>query len=68
MKHLHGKLSVELLKFVLVGYVLITSITLGMSISHNFGTSHSEVLWQIERVSILAGNLTMAASELKGYS
>ena len=34
----------RLLKIALLGYVLITSVTLGMSISHIFGTSHSEVL------------------------
>ena len=61
------KLSVGLLKIVLVGYVLIRSVTLSMSISHIFGTSHSEVLWQVQRVPILAGDLTMAASILKCY-
>ena len=63
-----GKLSVGLLKIVIARYVLITSITMGMSISHIFGTSPSEVLWQIERVPTLAGDLTMAASALKIYS
>ena len=53
------RINVGLLKIVLVSYVLITSITLGMSISHIFGTSHSEVLWEIERVPILPGDLTM---------
>ena len=48
--------------------VLIKSITLGMSISHMFGSSHSKVLWQIERVPILGADLTMAASALKCYS
>ena len=38
------RINVGLLKIVLVSCVLITSITLGMSISHIFGTSHSEVL------------------------
>ena len=52
----------------LAGYALITSITLGMSISHISGTSHSELLWQIKRVPILAGDLTMATSALKCYS
>ena len=65
MKNLREKLSVGFLNIVLVGYVLITSITLGMSISNIFGTDHSEVLWKIERVPILAGDLTMAASALK---
>ena len=68
LKNSRGKLRVELLKIVLVRYVLITSITLGMLISHIFGTSHSEVLWQIERIPILAEDLTMAASALKIYS
>ena len=63
-----GKLSVGLLKIVIARYVLITYITMGMSISHIFGTSPSEVLWQIERVPTLAGDLTMAASALKIYS
>ena len=39
-----------------------------MSISHMFGSSHSKVLWQIERVPKLGGDLTMAASALKCYS
>ena len=65
LKNLRGKLSVGLQKIVLVRYILITSITLGMSISHIFGTSHSEVVWQIERVPILAGGLRMAVSALK---
>ena len=34
----------------------------------NFGTNHSEVFWQTERVPILAGDLRMAASALKCYS
>ena len=68
LKHLRGNLSVGLLKFTLVGYILIRSVTLGMSISHIFGNSPSEVLWQIERVSILAEHLTIAASALKCYS
>ena len=68
LKHLRGKLSLGLLKFTLVGYILIRSVTLGMSISHIFGNRPSEVLWKIERVSILAGHLTMAASALKCYS
>ena len=67
MKNLRGKLNVGLLKIVLVGYVLITSITLGMLISHVLGTSQSEVLWQKERVPILAGDLTIANSALKYY-
>ena len=58
LKNLRGKSNVGLI--VLVGCVLITSITLGMSINHVFGTSHSEMLWQVERVPILAGNFTMA--------
>ena len=45
LKNLQGKLSVGLLKIVLVSYVLITSNTLDMSISHIFRTSHSELLW-----------------------
>ena len=60
LKNLQGELIVGLLK-----NVLITSITLGMSISHIFGTSHSEMLWQIEKVPILAGDIMMAASALK---
>ena len=56
------------LKIALAGYMLITSITLGMSIRHIYGTSHPEVLGQIEKVTILAGDLTMAASALKWYS
>ena len=32
----------------------VNAVTLGMSICHIFGTNHSEVLWQIERVPILA--------------
>ena len=68
LKNLRGKLSVALLKIILVDYVLTTSTTLGVSISHSFETSHSEVLWQIKRVTILAGDLTMAASALKCYS
>ena len=68
LKNLRGKLSVGLLKIFLVSYVSITSITFGMSISHIFGTNHSEVLWQIERVPILAGDFTMAASASKNYS
>ena len=68
LKNLQGKLSVGLLKIVLVRYVLITRITLGMSISNIFGTSHSEVLCQIERLPILAGDLRMAPSALKIYS
>ena len=36
LKNLRGKLSVGLLKVVLVGYVLITSVTLDMSIRHIF--------------------------------
>ena len=65
---IRGKLSLGLLKFTLVGYILIRSVTLGISISHIFGNRPSEVLWKIERVSILAGHLTMAASALKCYS
>ena len=63
LKNLQGKLIAGLLK-----NVLITSITLGMSISHIFGTSHSEMLWQIEKVPILAGDTTMTTSALKIYS
>ena len=44
LKNVRGKLCVRLLKIVLVGFVLITSVTLGVSISHILGTSHSEVL------------------------
>ena len=36
LKNLRGKLSLELLKIVLVSYVLIAYITLGMSVSHFF--------------------------------
>ena len=36
LKNLREKLSAGLLKIVLVGFVLITSVTLGMSISHIF--------------------------------
>ena len=46
LRDLRGKLSVGLLKIFLVGLnVLITSFTLGMqySISHIFGSNHSEV-------------------------
>ena len=50
LKNLRGELSVGLLKTVFVSYVLITSIAFGMSSSYIFGTSHSEVLWQIEIV------------------
>ena len=57
LKNLRGKLSVRL-----VSYVLITFITFGMSTSHILGTSHSEMLWQIEIVPVLEGDLTMAAS------
>ena len=67
LKNLRGKLGVELLKVALVSYDFITSITLGNSISHIFGTSHSGVLWATERVAILALDLTMAASVLKCY-
>ena len=63
-KNLRGKLSVGLLKIALI---LITSVKLGMSMSHILGTSKSEVLWQIERALVLAGDLTMAASVLKYY-
>ena len=44
LKNLREKLRVGLLKIVLASYVLITSSTLGMSVSHAFGTIHSEVL------------------------
>ena len=63
IKEFTRKLIVGLLK-----NVLITSITLGISISHIFDTSHSEMLWQIEKVPILAGDIMMAASALKIYS
>ena len=68
MKNLRGKLSVGLLKVVLVSYVLIISLTLCMSISIIFKTSHSEVLWKMKIVTILAGYITMASSALKCYS
>ena len=42
-KNLRVKLTVGRLKSAIAGYVLITSITLGMSTNHTFGTSHSEV-------------------------
>ena len=64
LNNVRRKLSVELLKNVLVSYVFITSITLGMSISHIFGTNHSEVLRQVEKVPILGGGLMMDASVL----
>ena len=67
LKNLRGKLSVELLKIVLGSYALIISITLGISISHIFGTSHSDVFWWRERVPILVGNLTIAASALRCF-
>ena len=62
------KIKCWLLKIILVSYVFITSIALGMSIIHIFGTSHSEVLCQIERVLILAGGLPIASSALTSYS
>ena len=63
-----AKKSVGFLKIVLISYVLITSITLGMSVRYIFGARRSNVLWQIERVPILTGYFTMAASALKCYS
>ena len=65
LRNLRGKLSVGLLQIVLVGYLLIPSVTLCISISHTFEISHSEVIWEIERVSILAGAFTMTAPALK---
>ena len=59
------KLNVGFPKIILVSYFLITSIALGVTISHIFGTSHLVVLWQIERAFILARDFTMAASTLK---
>ena len=44
LKNLREKLSIGFLKIVLVSYFLITSIALGMPMSHIFGTSHSLVL------------------------
>ena len=35
-----------------------------MSFKHSFRTSHAEGLWQIERVPILAEDLTMTVSAL----
>ena len=62
------ELKIKPLKIILLSYVLITSATLSMSISHISGASHSEVLWKIERGPILAGDFKMAASALKCYS
>ena len=49
-----------------ISYVFITS-KMAMLISHIFETNHSEILGQIERLPILAGDLTMAAFALKSY-
>ena len=38
------ELKIKPLKIILLSYVLMTSTTLGMSISHISGASHSEVL------------------------
>ena len=35
-----------------------------MLFKHSFRTSHAEVVWQIERVPILAEDLTMTVSAL----